>query len=72
MGNTTQIIHSIPVYSLTGAVPDAFYQTSTFMKDAPGVNKRYDYAGTGTPTRQTSEKIVAGLEEGKQLWPWQK
>jgi len=64
MQATTQLIHSIPVDPLTGAVSVPIYQTSTFVQDAPGVNKGYDYARTGNPTRATLENLVAQLEGG--------
>ena len=62
--NATQLIHSIPVDPLTGAVSVPIYQTSTFVQDAPGVNKGYDYARTGNPTRAVLENIIAKLEDG--------
>ena len=65
MSNTTQILQSIPIDPLTGAISVPIYQTSTFVQEAPGVNKGYDYARTGNPTRATLENIVAQLEEGK-------
>ena len=34
------------------------------MQEAPGVNKGYDYARTGNPTRATLENIIAKLENG--------
>ena len=34
------------------------------MQDAPGINKGYDYARTGNPTREALENVVAKLEEG--------
>ncbi|RFM32855.1 trans-sulfuration enzyme family protein [Chitinophaga silvisoli] len=64
MSNITNLLHSIPVDPLTGAIAVPIYQTSTFVQDAPGVNKGYDYARTNNPTRETLEKIVAGLEGG--------
>lgn len=64
MQATTQLIHSIPVDPLTGAISVPIYQTSTFVQEAPGVNKGYDYARTGNPTRNALEKIVAQLENG--------
>jgi cysteine-S-conjugate beta-lyase len=60
----TQLIHSIPVDELTGAISVPIYQTSTFVQEAPGVNKGYDYSRTNNPTRATLEKIVAQLEGG--------
>ena len=64
MSNATQLIHSIPVDPLTGAISVPIYQTSTFVQEAPGVNKGYDYARTGNPTRATLEDIIAKLEKG--------
>lgn len=64
MSNATKLIHSIPVDPLTGSVSVPIYQTSTFVQDAPGVHKGYDYARTNNPTRETLEKIIAGLEGG--------
>jgi cystathionine beta-lyase len=64
MSNATQIIHSIPVDPLTGAISVPIYQTSTFVQEAPGVNKGFDYARTNNPTRAVLENIIADLEEG--------
>jgi len=64
MGATTQLIHSIPVDPLTGAISVPIYQTSTFVQEAPGVNKGYDYARTGNPTRTVLENLIAQLEGG--------
>lgn len=64
MSNATQLIHSIPVDPQTGAIAVPIYQTSTFVQDAPGVNKGYDYARTNNPTRATLEQLVATLENG--------
>jgi cysteine-S-conjugate beta-lyase len=62
--NATQLIHSIPVDPLTGAIAVPIYQTSTFVQEAPGINKGYDYARTGNPTRAALEGIIAKLENG--------
>jgi len=64
MSNATQLIHSIPVDPLTGAVSVPIYQTSTFVQQAPGVNQGYDYARTGNPTRAVLEDLIAKLENG--------
>ena len=64
MQATTQLIHSIPVDPLTGAISVPIYQTSTFVQEAPGVNKGYDYARSGNPTRATLENLIAQLEGG--------
>ncbi len=64
MCNATELIHSIPVDAQTGAVSVPIYQTSTFVQEAPGVNKGYDYARTGNPTRTVLEQLIAKLEKG--------
>lgn len=64
MSNITDILHSIPVDELTGAISVPVYQTSTFVQQAPGVNKGYDYARSGNPTRKALENLVAKLEGG--------
>lgn len=62
--NATELIHSIPVDELTGAISVPIYQTSTYVQEAPGVNKGYDYARTNNPTRAALEKIISELEGG--------
>jgi cystathionine beta-lyase/cystathionine gamma-synthase len=46
----------------TGAVITPIYQTSTFAQDGVGVNKGYDYARAGNPTRTALEECLASLE----------
>lgn len=60
----TQLIHSIPTDPLTGAVSVPIYQTSTFVQEAPGVNKGYDYSRSGNPTRAALESLIATIEKG--------
>ena len=60
----TELIHSIPVDPLTGAISVPIYQTSTFVQEAPGINRGYDYARTGNPTRAVLENTIARLEGG--------
>ncbi|MEM7187532.1 MAG: PLP-dependent aspartate aminotransferase family protein, partial [Bacteroidota bacterium] len=57
-------IHSIPSDPLTGAISVPVYQTSTFIQEAPGVHKGFDYARSNNPTRQALENVVAQLENG--------
>lgn len=64
MSTATEIIHSIPVCPLTGSISVPIYQTSTYVQEAPGVNKGYDYARSNNPTRGTLESIIAQLEGG--------
>lgn len=61
---TTKIIHSIPVDEQTGAISVPIYQTSTFVQEAPGINKGFDYSRTNNPTRKALEDLVASLENG--------
>src|SRR6185436_16195975 len=62
--NATELLHSIPVDPLTGAISVPIYQTSTFIQESPGVNRGYDYARSNNPTRATVESIIAKLEKG--------
>ncbi|MBI3232904.1 MAG: PLP-dependent transferase [Bacteroidetes bacterium] len=64
MQETTKILHSIPVDELTGAISTPIYQTSTFVQDAPGVHKGFDYARSNNPTRKVLEDLIATLENG--------
>jgi cystathionine beta-lyase len=64
MSIATRLLHSIPVDEQTGAIAVPIYQTSTYVQEAPGVNKGFDYARTGNPTRLALENLVAELEGG--------
>lgn len=46
----------------SGAVMPPIFQTSTYVQEAPNVNKGYDYARVANPTRTALEKLIAGLE----------
>jgi len=46
----------------TGALVTPIHQTSTFVQEAPGVHKGFDYGRTNNPTRQTLERVLAALE----------
>ena len=50
----------------SGAVMPPIFQTSTYAQEAPNVNKGYDYARVGNPTRTALEKLIAGLEDADQ------
>lgn len=60
----TKIIHSIPVDPLTGAISVPIYQTSTFVQEAPGIHKGFDYSRSNNPTRKVLEDLLATLEHG--------
>ena len=64
MSEQTQILNSIPVDPLTGSISVPIYQTSTFVQEAPGIHKGYDYARSNNPTRKVLEDIIAKLENG--------
>lgn len=64
MKEQTKILHSIPVDELTGAISTPIYQTSTYVQEAPGVNKGYDYARSNNPTRRVLEDLISRLENG--------
>src|SRR5437764_1571606 len=46
----------------TGAIITPIYQTSTFVQDAVGVHKGYDYARVANPTRTALQIALASLE----------
>jgi cystathionine beta-lyase/cystathionine gamma-synthase len=49
----------------TGAIMTPIYQTSTYVQQAPGVNKGYEYARSQNPTRKALEDALAIIENGK-------
>jgi cystathionine gamma-lyase len=49
----------------TGAIMTPIYQTSTYVQEAPGTNKGYEYARSQNPTRTALEKAYAEIENGK-------
>lgn len=46
----------------TGAVVVPIYQTSTFVQDAVGRHRGWEYARTGNPTRDALQECLASLE----------
>ncbi|MBI4264298.1 MAG: PLP-dependent transferase [Acidobacteria bacterium] len=49
----------------TGAIITPIYQTSTYVQEALGVHKGYEYARTQNPTRAALEANVAAIEHGR-------
>lgn len=49
----------------TGAIMTPIYQTSTYVQEAPGKNKGYEYARSQNPTRAALEEAYAIIENGK-------
>ena len=62
----TKFIHAgtVPDPS-TGAIMTPIYQTSTYVQEAPGVNKGFEYARSQNPTRKALEEALATIENGK-------
>ncbi|MBU3715341.1 MAG: cystathionine gamma-synthase, partial [Ferruginibacter sp.] len=49
----------------TGAIMTPIFQTSTYVQEAPGKNKGFEYARSQNPTRQALETALAALELGQ-------
>ncbi|MBK6826653.1 MAG: cystathionine gamma-synthase [Chitinophagaceae bacterium] len=49
----------------TGAIMTPVYQTSTYVQEAPGVNKGFEYARSQNPTRKALEEALAIIENGQ-------
>lgn len=48
----------------TGAIMTPIYQTSTYVQQAPGVHKGFEYARSQNPTRFALEEAMAVIENG--------
>ncbi|MBZ5498312.1 MAG: cystathionine gamma-synthase [Acidobacteriia bacterium] len=46
----------------TGAIMTPIFNTATFVQEAPGRHKGYEYSRTGNPTRAALEACLAALE----------
>jgi cystathionine gamma-lyase/cystathionine beta-lyase/cystathionine gamma-lyase/homocysteine desulfhydrase len=65
MGFSTDAIHvGQEPDPTTGSIVAPIYQTSTYVQDALGQNKGYDYARTNHPNRKALERCLAKLEGG--------
>jgi cystathionine beta-lyase len=61
----TKVIHAgIEPDATSGAIMTPIFQTSTYVQDAPGVHKGYEYARTQNPTRHALQNQLAALENG--------
>lgn len=49
----------------TGAIMTPIFQTSTYVQEAPGKNKGYEYARSQNPTRTALERAFAEIENAK-------
>lgn len=62
----TKIIHAgAEPDPSTGAIMTPIYQTSTYVQEAPGVNKGYEYARSQNPTRKALEDAYAIIENAR-------
>lgn len=62
----TKAIHAgIKPDEATGAIMTPIYQTSTYVQEAIGVHKGFEYSRTGNPTRNVLENNLAALENAK-------
>jgi cystathionine beta-lyase/cystathionine gamma-synthase len=69
MGFATDAIHvGQEPDPATGAIVAPIYQTSTYVNEALGKNKGYDYARTNHPNRKALERCVARLEGGQSAY----
>lgn len=65
MGFATDAIHvGQEPDPATGAIVPPIYQTSTYVQEALGRNKGFDYARTAHPNRRALERCIAKLEGG--------
>ncbi|WP_185857013.1 trans-sulfuration enzyme family protein [Blattabacterium cuenoti] len=64
MKEETKLIQNILSDPLTGAISTPIYQTSTYVQEAPGVHKGFDYTRTNNPTRKILEDLITNLEYG--------
>src|SRR5215471_126388 len=65
MKRATKIIHAgAEPDPSTGAIMTPIYQTSTYVQEAPGKNKGYEYARSQNPTRKVLEESIAAIENG--------
>jgi cystathionine beta-lyase len=62
----TKAIHAgVKPDPATGAIMTPVYQTSTFIHEAPGKHKGYEYSRIQNPTREVLENNLAALENGR-------
>lgn len=61
----TKVIHAgIEPDATSGAIMTPIFQTSTYVQDAPGEHKGFEYARTHNPTRNVLQNQLAALENG--------
>ena len=66
MKSATKFVHAgVEPDPSTGAIMTPIYQTSTYVQEAPGKNKGYEYARSQNPTRKALEDAFAIIENAK-------
>jgi cystathionine gamma-lyase len=61
----TKLIHAgVSPDPSTGAIMTPIFQTSTYVQNAPGDHKGYEYARTQNPTRNALQDALAAIENG--------
>jgi cystathionine beta-lyase/cystathionine gamma-synthase len=66
MKQSTKFVHAgMTPDPSTGAIMTPIYQTSTYVQEAPAVNKGYEYARSQNPTRKALEDAYALIENAK-------
>ena len=62
----TKLIHAgIEPDPSTGAIMTPIFQTSTYVQNAPGDHKGFEYARTQNPTRHALQNALAAIENAK-------
>jgi len=66
MKQATKFVHAgVEPDPSTGAIMTPIYQTSTYVQEAPGKHKGFEYARSQNPTRKALEEAFAVIENGK-------
>jgi len=65
-GFGTKAVHAgVTPDASSGAIMTPMFQTSTYVQEAPGKHKGYEYARSQNPTRDALQASLAALENGK-------
>lgn len=60
---STTVVHAgTTPEPITGAIMTPIFQTSTYVQEAPGIHKGYDYSRADNPTRKALEDALAAIE----------
>ena len=65
IGKGTLAVHAgVQPDPSTGAIMTPIFQTSTYVQEAVGVHKGWEYSRSSNPTRAALEQALAELEHG--------